>query len=103
MDSRLRVGLTKQTGVPVRFIVQLEYRHERAWLPVARFDHDAFGPTYRNVERVGLHLDLYAPTGEQIEKVTRWSPQPADEAMGEAEGYLRQHARRYVERFEGWL
>lgn len=101
--SRLRFGLTKRTGVPVRFVVQLECYHDGTWLPVARFDHDASGPGYRNVELVGLHLDVYDTDGDQIEKITRWNPQPADEAMGEAEGYLRRHAQQYVSRFEGWL
>lgn len=66
--SQLRFGLTTRDGVPVRFLVQLEHRHGERWLPVARFDHDAFGPTYRNVERAGLHLDRYDPDGHQIEK-----------------------------------
>lgn len=54
-------------------------------MPAARFDHDEAGPAYRNVELVGLHLDLYGPNGTQIEKVNRWTPQSADEAMGDAE------------------
>ena len=86
-DSRLRVGLTKRGGVPIRFLVQLEYGDSDAWLPVARFDHDALGPAYRNVELVGLHLDLYAPDGEQIENVEQWAPQAANAAMGDAETY----------------
>lgn len=101
--SQLRFGLTKHDGVPVRFLVQLEYRHEERWLPVARFDHDAFGPVYRNVERVGLHLDVYDPNGVQIGKVDHFPPLPADEAMGRAERYLHQRAERLVRRFESWL
>ena len=42
-------------------------------MPVARFDHDEAGPAYRNVELVGLHLDLYGPNGTQIEKGNRWA------------------------------
>lgn len=101
--GRLRFGLTKHRGVPVRFLVQLEYHHEGTWLPVARFDHDAFGPAYRDVERVGLHLDLHDPDGSQIEKTWRWSAQSSDEAMGDAETYLRDNAERSIRRFESWL
>lgn len=72
-------------------------------MPVARFDHDEAGPAYRNVELVGLHLDLYGPHGTQIEKVKRWTPQPADEAMGDAETYLRSSAERLIRRFRTWL
>lgn len=102
-NTRLRFGLTKRSGLPVQFLVQLEYRHGDAWRPVARFDHDAFGPTYRDVELVGLHLDIHTPDSEQIEKVTRFPPLPADESMGRAEEYLRERAERLARRFEGWL
>lgn len=101
--SRLRFGLTTCAGVPVRFVVQLEHRHGGGWLPVARFDHDAFGPAYRDVERVGLHLDVYDPNGVQIEKVTRFPPTPSKQAMGRAEEYLRERAERLVTRFQSWL
>lgn len=100
--SRLRLGLTKRSGVPVRFLVQLEHDRDGAWLPVARFDHDASGPAYRNVELVGLHLDVYDPDGVQVVKERRWPPQSADEAVGDAETYLRANAERFVRRFESW-
>ena len=72
-------------------------------MPVARFDHDETGPAYRNVALVGLHLDLYGPNGTQIEKVDHWTPQPADEAMGDAETYLRGRAGRLITRYTTWL
>ena len=101
--SRLRFGLTTRAGAPVQFLVQLEHHHGEQWVPVARFDHDVVGPTYRNVELVGLHLDVYDPDGVQIEKRRSWPPQPASAAMGAAEEYLRQRAERLVRRFETWL
>ena len=101
--TRLRFGLTKRGGVPVRFLVQLEYVHDGRWRPVARFDHDASGPTYRNVELVGLHLDVYGPEGEQVKKVTQFPPLPASEAMGRAEEYLLERVEPMVRRFEAWL
>lgn len=101
--ARLRLALTKQDGVPLRFLVQLEYPHEGAWLAVARFDHDASGPAYRDVERVGLHLDVYDSKGVQIEKVTRFPPMPSKEAKGRAQEYLRRRAERLTRRFDSWL
>ena len=102
-DSRLRVGLTKRSGVSIRFLVQIEYNDADTLLPVARFDHDSLGPPYRNVELVGLGLDLYAPDGEQVEKVDRWAPQASNAAMGDAETYLRGNVERLIRRFEAWL
>lgn len=87
----------------MRFLVQIEYHHEDEWLPVARFDHDAEGPRYRNVELVGLHLDLYHPHCGQIAKITNWEPQPANEAMADAEDYIRMEAERLIRRFAAWL
>jgi hypothetical protein len=97
------LAITKRRGIPTRFIVQLEYRHDGAWHPVARFDHDESGPAYRNVELVGLHLGVYDPEGVQVQKRMTWRPQPAEDAMGAAEDYLRQQAGRLIRRFEAWL
>lgn len=101
--SRLRFGYTRRGGELLRFVVQLEYWYEDSWLQVARFEHQADGPAYRNVEQEGLHLDLYNPDGEQVEKVTWWMPQPANEAMSDADDYLRKHAESLLRRFERWL
>lgn len=101
--TRLHVGLTATGGEPVRFLVQLEYWDGERWLQVARFDHENDGPAYRDVERSGLHLDIYGPQGRQVAKHQKWSPQPANEAMGDAEEYLRDNAEHYARRFETWL
>lgn len=101
--SRLRTGLTTRRGTPVEFLVQLEYYHEDVWLQVARFEHDASGPIYRDVERAGLHLDVHHPDGSQVAKLTHWQPQPANEAMGTADDYLRERANELIRRFESWL
>jgi len=101
--SRLRLGLTTERGTPSRFVVQLEYWHAGAWLQVARFDHDRDDPAYRNVEISGRHLDIYHPNGEQVMKDESWAPEPADDAMGKAEDFLRANADQLVRRFEQWL
>ena len=102
-QSRLCFGYSRQGGELLRFVVQLEYWHQETWLQVARFEHQVDGPTYRNVEREGLHLDLYNPASEQVEKVTWWLPQPANEAMAIADEYLRREAVSLIRRFETWL
>jgi len=101
--SQLRYGLTTHRGVPVRFLIQLEYWHAGKWLEVARSEHDVDGPAYRNVEISGIHVDVMHPDGEQGNKLTGWPPQPANEAMGDAEHFLRVNANRFVRRFEKWL
>lgn len=101
--TRLRFGYSRRGSELLRFVVQLEYWHAGKWLQVARFEHDDEGPNYRNVKEAGLHLDLYNPAGDQVEKVTWWTPQPANEAMGVADAYIREHAERLTRRFETWL
>jgi len=101
--SRIRYGLTKYRGKPVRFLIQLEYWHAGEWLVVARADHDANGPSYQNVERNGIHLDIHHPVDGQVGKITKWSPQPAEEAMGVADDFIRKNADMFVRRFESWL
>lgn len=102
-ETQLRAGLSKRQGYPVAFLVQLEYWHAGEWLQVARFEHDARGPDYRNVERAGLHLDIHHPDGRQVAKITDWPPLPANEAMGVADDYLHEQAEPFVRRFETWL
>lgn len=101
--TRLRTGLTTRGGTPVLFLLQLEYRTSDEWSMVARFEHDAAGPPYRDVETVGLHLDMHHPNGRQWAKRQDWEPMPAAEAMGDAEDYLRANAQRLIRRFEAWL
>ena len=101
-STGLHVAYTAIGGSPVVFLVQLEQWDGRTWRAVARFDHDADGPAYREVERSGLHLDLYDPTGEQVERVAHWRPQASNEAMGKAEDYIRENADYFVRRFERW-
>lgn len=111
--TRMRFGLTVDRGTPTRFLVQLEYLVPGEWIreewqsgdwrTVARFDHEAMGPAYRNVELVGLHMDVYDPDGRQRLKKTDFPPRPANEALPAAERYLREEHDRLVRRFERWV
>lgn len=101
-QARLRTGLTTRGGTPLRFLLQLEAWTADDWSIVARFEHAAEGPLYRNVEYAGLHLDIHHPSGAQVAKRTHWPPMPAKRAMVVAEDYLRDNAQRLVRRFEAW-
>lgn len=90
-DTRLRFGMTTISGAPVEFLVQLEYYYDGEWSPVARFDHERDGPQYRDVRKCGLHLDVYDPNGNQIRKLSGFSPLPANKAVPTAEQYLNHH------------
>lgn len=111
-ETQIRYGLTTDSGLPVKFLVQLEYHPQsdadnkfdsRDWLAVARFDHDAAGPPYRNVERVGLHMDVLKPNGTQLPKRRDFPPIPLNQAMRYADDYLRYHHDFLIGRFVEWL
>lgn len=101
--QRLRFGLTTERGVPVEFLVQLEYWHGGVWLPVARFDQDREHSGYRDAETAGLHMDVLDPDGTQIHKKTGFPPVPINDAPDYAETYLVLHHQRLVQRFEKGL
>ncbi len=111
--TRIRYGLTTKSRVPVKFLVQLEYLipgrwDGDTWIPgdwriVARFDHDVDGPEYRNVDRVGLHLDIYDPNGIQRRKKTDFPPVELRQAMKRAEQYLTREHDSLVRRYERWM
>lgn len=110
--TRMRYGLTTERGTPVLFLVQLEYRPQgerngevrssAEWRVVARFDHDGSGPEYRDVDLVGLHMDVYGPDGAQRRKKDDFPPVELEQAMKRAEQYLMREHDRLVERFERW-
>lgn len=106
--TRIRYGLTTRRGVPIRFLVQLEYlvsgeQNGADWRPVARFDHDATGPPYRNVDLVGLHMDIYGPDRTQRRKKTDFPPVELTQAMKRAEQFLKQDHDRLIRRYERWM
>lgn len=111
--TRIRYGLTAEDGVPVRFLVQLEYRvpgrwdgvawRSGEWRVVARFDHETSGPSYRNVEDVGLHMDVYDPAGRQRAKKADFPSVEIEQAMKRAEQYLKREHERLVRRYERWM
>lgn len=112
-ETRIRYGLTTEDGVPVEFLVQLEYRVSTdcdgrewpadSWLAVARFDHARDGPPYRDVEAVGLHLDVLTPDGEQVAKRRGFPRVAVTQAIRYADGYLRDNHDLLIRRFERWL
>ena len=107
--TRLRVEIDVRHGQVQRFVVQLEYdvnwRFDETgphdWKPVARFDHDPAGEFGHDIEREGLHLDVYR--SERKERVERGFPRvPVNQAPGWCEDYLVREAKRYVNQFERW-
>jgi len=102
-ETRLRFGFSTENGDPTRFLVQLEYRFDDGWQPIARFDHERDGPAYRDVETSGLHLDVYAPDGTQKRKVTGFPPIDEKAAVPAAEQYLHRHYQRLIEEYERCL
>lgn len=102
-ETRLRFGLATIHGSPVQFLVQLEYRRRDSWKPVARFDHERHGPSYRDATISGLHLDVYAPDGTQKRKVTGFPLTEEKTAMPAAEQYLKRHYERLIEEYERCL
>lgn len=111
--TRIRYGLTTERGIPVEFLVQLEYRDPEsnrgwrwnpdAWYAVARFDHERDGPAYRDIEETGLHLDVLRPDGTQLPKRHDFPPVQINQAMRYADDYLRHHHDFLIERFVRWL
>lgn len=99
--TRRRMGYSHERGVVTRFVVQLEYRLDSEYQEVVRFDHDLSNSEGHDVTDEGLHLDVYR-CGEKVRVEQVFPPMPAAKALTFAEEHLREHAQRYVERFEEW-
>lgn len=98
---QLRRGISTERGAVVKFVLQLEYRHEDSWNEVVRFDHDPASEGAHDVTAEGLHMDIYRD-GEKVDVEHVAGPMPADAALDTAEDHLAEQAERYIKRFEQW-
>ena len=98
---RQRLGYSHDRGEVMRFVVQLEYRHEGEWWPVVRYDHDPASTHGHDVTTEGLHIDVYRD-GEKYRQEYVAPPIPAGVALDFAEDHLAENAQRFTRRFEAW-
>lgn len=100
---RLRVEIDKHDGVPVRFVVQLEYFLDGVWMEVARFDHDR--KDGHDITEEGLHMDLYRD-GEKYDVVWDFPDVPSTIPLSDAPQYyimyIKKNLDEFVQRFEKW-
>jgi hypothetical protein len=82
-------------------MAQLEYKLDGEWQPIVRFDHDPESDHAHDVTTDGVHMDVYR-NGEKVRVEEIFPPMPASDAFTFAEGHLKQHAERYISRFEQW-
>lgn len=107
--TQLRVEIDVAEGSIRRFVVQLEYdanwsydtTEPSRWEPIARFDHEPNSTFGHDIVEEGLHLDVYRDGEKHL--VQRGFPQiPLSDAPAWCEGYLRENASSFVDRFEAW-
>lgn len=101
--QRLRFGLTTERGVPVAFLVQLEYWFAGEWFDVARFDHDRDSDERHDVSTSGLHLDVLRPDGTKLQTPRGFPPVPIRDAVKYAERYFTHHHETLVSDFRRML
>ena len=99
--ARLRFDLEKERGTPTRFLVQLEYRVEGEWQPVAHFDHNPDGTYGHDVTEEGLHLDVYRD-GKQVRTKRDFPTVPLSTAPDYCVSYFKTNADPLLRRFEQW-
>lgn len=101
--ARRRLGFDTERGDIVRFVVQLEYRHDDGWRPVVRYDHDDTGESgfAHDVIEDGLHIDIYRNGGKEATEYIA-PPLRADIALDRAEDHLSANLERYITRYERW-
>lgn len=104
---RIRRIIETDAGTVTRFVIQLEYdmaaegEGTQTWRVVARLDHDRSSGGGHDVSEEGLHLDIYRD-GRRYARSRDFPKLPPGDAMRYAETYLREHADRFLARFERW-
>jgi hypothetical protein len=87
------------------FMVQLEYNHggtnvgQADWRNVARFDHHPQWEWGHDIEREGLHLDLYDADGVKVEVKRGFPRVSVNEAPAYCETYLERRAEILTRRY----
>jgi len=99
--TRVRLGFDTDRGEVTRFVLQLEYRLDDAWVEVVRFDHDPESEVAHDVTEEGVHMDVYREE-QKLRTEEIFPPMDASEALTFAEDHLARHAERYIKRFEQW-
>ena len=99
--TRRRVGYSHKRGSVTRFVVQLEYRHDEAWRPVVRYDHDPASKHGHDVTADGLHLDVFR-NGRKYRTDYIMPVGSADIGLDIAEAHLAENVQRFIRRFEQW-
>ena len=99
--SQIRAGFSTVKGDVTRFFVQLEYRYNRSWLEVVRFDHNPATEFGHDITKDGLHMDIYRD-GEKYRVKNDFPPVKLNRAPRYCTTYIREHADRLLRRFEQW-
>lgn len=99
--TQVRLGYSHARGSVTRFLVQLEYEHGGEWREVVRYDHDPKSEHGHDVERDGLHIDIYRD-GSKYRTEYLAPPMPADVAFSRAEDHLAKNLEAFTKRFEQW-
>jgi hypothetical protein len=98
---RLRFGCDIERGTVTRFLVQLEYHMADGWTPIVRSDHNPPAVDGHDVEREGVHMDLYCD-GEQVETRQIAPPMHPNAGLNCAEDHLVRQDEQHITRFEQW-
>ena len=102
---RTELGITR--GDVDWFMVQLEYNEQPSpledddWQPVARFDHHPHMSWGHDIEKEGLHCDIYE-NGERAEREYYYYDFPVNDAPEWCEDHLKMYAGFYLDQYEVW-
>lgn len=78
-------------GTPSQFLIQLEYRMERSWMTVVRFDHHPKSPNGHDITEEGLHMDVLR-NGEKVRVKRDFPPVSLNRAPRYCVLYIKNNA-----------
>lgn len=100
--TRVCININTRQGDVSDFLVAYEYKLRGSWETVAQFDHDPASPYGHDIEREGLHMDLYKQ-GQKYRVVRSKFPYvPVDHAPRYCNEYVNRNHEALIQRFEQW-
>jgi hypothetical protein len=105
-EIRRRTELGLSLGDVTWFMVQLEYNHNRIdrdcsdWRHVARFDHHPQWDWGHDIEKEGLHLDIFDTEQRKVMMKRGFEEVPINEAPAYCETFLEKRAAILTQKYK---
>jgi hypothetical protein len=103
-DGELQYGVETWRGEVEEWVAQLYCWTDDGRHLVAQSDHNPHMPMGHDVTAEGIHLDIFGPDGEKVERLSGplKGPMAPEVALNYAKDYLTHRNEQIIQRYKAW-